>query len=208
MAQVTTSPNSACIYYSLTAIFLYEDPKELQIMKPYSSFGHPLHLCAPAQEGCAGSKSSIQHCPPRSNCSMSFRRGRDGARHIRRLDGAFQRGGNPALRQRCQLATIVGGPSPTRASSSISTQADFVVLGEGEITSGRAAPCCCTETRMQSLDGIAELAFRPRLAAASSGRNHGRDSRHQCTAWPAREAIDMDRYVSVCANITAPARSH
>ena len=31
--------------------FLYEDPKELQIMKPYAPLGAPLHLFAFARTG-------------------------------------------------------------------------------------------------------------------------------------------------------------
>lgn len=93
--------------------------------------------------------------------------------------------------------TIVGGPEPgAYIEEYLDAGADVVVIGEGEITLEEVLPALRGRS-LESLQQIAGIAFRSQDGAVIQTRP--RDQIHDINAqpWPAREAIDMERYVSV-----------
>lgn len=93
--------------------------------------------------------------------------------------------------------TIVGGPEPAAyIEQYLDAGADFVVMGEGEITLEELLPVLHGDSH-ESLEEIAGIAFRSPSGniIQTPPREQIRDIDAQ--PWPAREAIDMDRYVSI-----------
>lgn len=93
--------------------------------------------------------------------------------------------------------TIVGGPEPgAYIDEYLNAGADFVVIGEGEITLEELLPVLHGES-FQSLEEIAGIAFRSGSGEIIQTRPREQIREVSAQPWPAREAIDMDRYVSV-----------
>jgi len=93
--------------------------------------------------------------------------------------------------------TVVGGPEPgAYVHEYLSAGADVVVIGEGEITLEELVPALKSHAvdKLQRVDGIAFLA-----PDGSVVRNKPREQIKDIDAqpWPARESIDMARYVEV-----------
>ena len=91
--------------------------------------------------------------------------------------------------------TVVGGPEPgAYVAEYLSAGADVVVIGEGEITLEELVPALRAPSveRLQQIDGIA---FRnvDGSVVRTKPRTQIRDIDNQ--PWPARESIDMARYV-------------
>lgn len=91
--------------------------------------------------------------------------------------------------------TIVGGPEPgAYVEEYLDAGADVVVLGEGELTTEELL-AAWRENKDADLEKISGIAYR-----AADGTIRRSESRNQipdldAQPWPAREAIDMDRYV-------------
>lgn len=93
--------------------------------------------------------------------------------------------------------TVVGGPEPgAYISEYLAAGADVVVLGEGEITLEELVPVLRSQAldKLSQIDGIAFIApdgsvvrTKPRAQIADI----------DAQPWPAREAIDLSRYVDV-----------
>jgi anaerobic magnesium-protoporphyrin IX monomethyl ester cyclase len=93
--------------------------------------------------------------------------------------------------------TIVGGPEPgAYIGEYLDAGADIVVIGEGEITLEELLPVLGAHSP-DALERVAGIAFRSREGdiVQTRPRDQIRDITRQ--PWPARESIDMDRYVSV-----------
>ena len=93
--------------------------------------------------------------------------------------------------------TIVGGPEPgAYIEEYLEAGADIVVIGEGEITLEELLPVLRAHSP-DALERVAGIAFRSREGdiVHTRPRDQIRDITRQ--PWPARESIDMDRYVSV-----------
>lgn len=93
--------------------------------------------------------------------------------------------------------TVVGGPEPgAYVHEYLAAGADVVVIGEGEITLEELVPALQSRTvgDLHSIDGIA---FR--AADGSVVRTKPREQIKDIDAqpWPARELIDLSRYVDV-----------
>jgi len=183
--------------------FLYEDPKELQIMKPYVPLGL-LYICSHLRaRGLAvevfdttfSSRSELfevlRTTPPALLGVYANLMTRANVLEILKV-------GKEAGWQ-----TIVGGPEPgAYMAEYLKAGADVVVIGEGEITVEELVPALrAVRTRsggrVQALEGIPGIAFR-----AEDGLVHRTPPRPQIAdldgqPWPAREAVDMDRYVRV-----------
>src|SRR5579885_3142280 len=115
--------------------FLYEDPKELQIMKPYAPLGI-LYLCSHLRS--KGFAVDVY--------DTTFSRRSDLFQHLR-SEPASVLGVYANLMTRGNVIeiikvahesgwrTIVGGPEPgSYIDEYLSAGADFVVIGEGEVT--------------------------------------------------------------------------
>jgi radical SAM superfamily enzyme YgiQ (UPF0313 family) len=140
--------------------FLYEDPKELQIMKPYPPLGI-LYICAHLRR--KGVQVQV------FDSTFSYRQ---------QLFDVIQKGPPSVLGVYANLMTrpnvveilrcakdagwqtIVGGPEPAAyIEQYLEVGADFVVIGEGEITLEELLPVLHGVSH-RPLEEIAGIAFR------------------------------------------------
>jgi anaerobic magnesium-protoporphyrin IX monomethyl ester cyclase len=175
--------------------FLYEDPKELKIMKPYVPLGI-LYICSHLRKKgfdvdvfdstFSSPQELIRHLqtePPSVlgvYANLMTRK-----RVVEILKTASESG----------WKTIVGGPEPgAYVREYLEAGADVVVIGEGEITVEELLPALRedSESALAKVSGIAFLgesgqirqtAPRPQIANLDA------------QPWPARDAIDVMRYV-------------
>jgi anaerobic magnesium-protoporphyrin IX monomethyl ester cyclase len=177
--------------------FLYEDPKELQVMKPYPPLGI-LYICAHLRnkgfhvevfDSTFSSRRQlfelIKQGPPAVLGVYANLMTRSNVVEILRYakDAGWQ--------------TIVGGPEPgAYIEEYLDAGADIVVIGEGEITLEELLPALGANSP-DALERVAGIAFRSLEGdiVQTRPRDQIRDITRQ--PWPARESIDMDRYVSV-----------
>ena len=175
--------------------FLYEDPKELQIMKPYAPLGI-LYLCSHLRS--RGFSVDVY--------DTTFSSRSDLFQHLRSQRPSIL-GVYANLMTRCNVIeilkvahecgwrTIVGGPEPgAYIDEYLDAGADFVVIGEGEVT---------MEELLGALRGGSESSYAKVSGIAyraSDGSVHQTAPRLQiedldAQPWPARESVDVDRYV-------------
>ncbi len=175
--------------------FLREDPKELQIMKPYAPLGI-LYLCSHlrrkglAVEVFDSTFSSYQdllflleHTQPSVLGIYANLMTRTNV--VRILKAAKKAG----------WRTLVGGPEPgSYIREYLDAGADVVVIGEGELTLEELLPAL-REGSPAALQRVNGIAFR-----LPEGNIHITPPRAQIAnidlqPWPAREAVDIDQYV-------------
>lgn len=175
--------------------FLYEDPKELQVMKPYPPLGI-LYICAHLRA--KGFRAEV------FDSTFSSRR---------QLFGLLQQGPPAVLGVYANLMTrsnvieilrvakesgwktIVGGPEPgAYISEYLDAGADIVVLGEGEETLEELLPALQSRSSLQQVKGIA-VRGQDGTITRTAPRDQIRDIDTQ--PWPARESIDLSRYLAV-----------
>lgn len=176
--------------------FLYEDPKELQIMKPYPPLGL-LYICSHLRrkgfeveifDSTFSSKKELFSLLERERPSVLgvYANLMTRSNVIEILTVAKSWG----------WKTVVGGPEPGAYSREyLEAGADIVVNGEGEVTLEDLLVALRSQPK-DNLHEISGIAFR-----ASDGtvvHTPPRNQIHNLDAqpWPARDAIDMDRYVS------------
>jgi len=177
--------------------FLYEDPKELQIMKPYPPLGI-LYVCAHLRK--KGLRADVfdstfssrrelfdllQHHPPSVLGVYANLMTRGNVVEILRVaKGAGWQ-------------TVVGGPEPgAYVNEYLDCGADVVVIGEGELTLEELVPALQSRAA-DALRQVNGIAFRAEEGNVfhTPPRQQIRDIDSQ--PWPAREVIDLDQYVSV-----------
>src|SRR5580698_947924 len=175
--------------------FLYEDPKELQIMKPYAPLGI-LYLCSHLRK--QGYDVDVFDTTF-SNRDALFQHLRTETPSVIGIYANLMTRSNVVeiLKVACEAGwkTIVGGPEPgAYALEYLQAGADYVVFGEGELTMqdlleafrAHDADACTTIPGLAYLDAagdIQETARRNQIADIDS------------QPWPARHAIDIGRYV-------------
>jgi anaerobic magnesium-protoporphyrin IX monomethyl ester cyclase len=173
--------------------FLYEDPKELQIMKPYAPLGI-LYLCSHLRR--QGFDVDVFDTTFSSREAL-FLHLRSEPPSVLGIYANLMTRKNVVetlkVAREAGWKTIVGGPEPgAYAFEYLQAGADFVVFGEGELTvqelleSFRCGGSCST------IAGIAYL--------DAAGNMHETAQRSQISdldsqPWPARQAIDIHRYV-------------
>jgi radical SAM superfamily enzyme YgiQ (UPF0313 family) len=177
--------------------FLYEDPKELQIMKPYPPLGI-LYICAHLRRKGMDVEIFDSTFSTRQQLLDALQ---NGPPSVLGIYANLMTRTNVIEILRCAKKagwqTIVGGPEPgAYIDNYLNAGADFVVIGEGEATLEELLPVLHGRSRRQ-LEDIAGIAFRSPGGGVvqTSPREQIRDINAQ--PWPEREAIDMDRYVSV-----------
>lgn len=177
--------------------FLYEDPKELQIMKPYPPLGI-LYICAHLRRKGMDVEVFDSTFSTRQQLLDALQ---NGPPSVLGIYANLMTRTNVIEILRCAKEagwqTIVGGPEPgAYIDNYLSAGADFVVIGEGEATLEELLPVLHGRSRRR-LEDIAGIAFRSPSGniVQTSPREQIRDINAQ--PWPEREAIDMDRYVSV-----------
>ncbi|HKC71198.1 MAG TPA: radical SAM protein [Terriglobales bacterium] len=175
--------------------FLREDPKELQIMKPYVPLGI-LYLCSHLRQ--KGFRVEVfdstfstyqdllfvlEHTPPAVLGIYANLMTRPNV--VRILKAAKAAG----------WQTVVGGPEPgSYIREYLDAGADVVVIGEGELTPEELLPAL-REGSPAALQRVNGIALR-----LPDGNIHVTPPRAQIAnidlqPWPAREAVDIDQYV-------------
>jgi radical SAM superfamily enzyme YgiQ (UPF0313 family) len=175
--------------------FLYEDPKELQIMKPYAPLGI-LYLCSHLRK--QGFDVDVFDATF-SNRECLFQHLRTETPSVVGIYANLMTRGNVVeilkVAREAGWKTIVGGPEPgAYALEYLQAGADFVVFGEGELTMQDLLEAFRSHAT-DSCTGIPGLAY---LDAA--GDMHETAQRTQIAnldgqPWPARHAVDIGRYV-------------
>jgi radical SAM superfamily enzyme YgiQ (UPF0313 family) len=177
--------------------FLYEDAKELQIMKPYPPLGI-LYICAHLRSKGLSVEVFDSTFSSRQQLFELLRQGPPSVIGI--YANLMTRPNVVEILQVAKEAgwqTVVGGPEPgAYIGEYLDAGADVVVIGEGEITLEELVPVLGANS-IDALQHVKGIAFR--AADGSTIRTQPRDQIRDIDAqpWPAREAIDSERYVAV-----------
>jgi radical SAM superfamily enzyme YgiQ (UPF0313 family) len=175
--------------------FMFEDPKELQILKPYAPLGI-LYLCSHLR---AKGFDVDVFDTTFSTRDLLFRHLRSEKPSVLGIYANLMTRRNVVhilrVAREAGWTTIVGGPEPgAYAQEYLEAGADFVVFGEGELTMEELLHALSAggEDNVASIAGIAYLdddgvmrQTAPRAQIANL----------DAQPWPAREAIDVGRYV-------------
>ena len=175
--------------------FLFEDPKELQIMKPYPPLGI-LYICSHLRnrgfsvevfDSTFQSRDALRERliagPPSVLGIYANLMTRP---NVVKILGEAKRAG---------WRTIVGGPEPgAYVDEYLDAGADVVVLGEGEVTLQELLGAWGRDNAAD-LDSIAGIAFRKGDGVICRTAPRTQIADLDAQPWPAREAIDMERYV-------------
>ena len=178
--------------------FLYEDPKELQIMKPYAPLGI-LYLCSHLR----GKGFDVEVFDTTfSSREKLFAHLRSETPAVLGLYANLMTRSNVVqtigVAKEAGWRVIVGGPEPgAYALEYLQAGAEFVVMGEGEATMEELMTALCDgEDRYSSnwRERIAGIAY---LDDGQLRQNMPRTQIADLDAqpWPARHAIDIQRYV-------------
>jgi anaerobic magnesium-protoporphyrin IX monomethyl ester cyclase len=175
--------------------FLYEDPKELQIMKPYPPLGI-LYICSHLRH--KGVRAEVFDSTFSSRKEL-FDLLRQGPPSILGIYANLMT--RPKVVEILRVAkesgwqTLVGGPEPgAYIEEYLLAGADVVVIGEGELTLEELVPALQSHADLHRIDGIAFLAEDGSLVRTKA-REQIKDIDAQ--PWPARDCIDMSRYVEI-----------
>jgi anaerobic magnesium-protoporphyrin IX monomethyl ester cyclase len=177
--------------------FLYEDPKELQIMKPYPPLGI-LYICAHLRS--RGLDVEVFDSTFASRQQL-FELLRQGPPSVVGVYANLMTRPNVVeilrVAKQAGWQTVVGGPEPgAYIGEYLDAGADIIVIGEGEITLEELLPVLRSNS-IDALQHVKGIAFR----AADGGtiRTAPRDQIRDIDTqpWPARDAIDSARYLAV-----------
>ncbi|MCU1296124.1 MAG: Fe-S protein radical family [Acidobacteriaceae bacterium] len=177
--------------------FLYEDPKELQIMKPYPPLGI-LYICAHLRN--KGFDVDIFDSTFSSRQQL-FDILNEGPPSILGVYANLMTRPNVIeilrVAKEAGWQTIVGGPEPgAYVEEYLEAGADIVVIGEGELTVEELIPTLLSrsvEARCR-VNGIAFVG-NDRGIVRTPPREQIRDIDAQ--PFPARDAINLEKYISV-----------
>jgi anaerobic magnesium-protoporphyrin IX monomethyl ester cyclase len=176
--------------------FLFEDPRELQIMKPYAPLGL-LYLCSHLRQ--QGFDVDVFDTTF-STRDLLFRHLRSEKPSILGVYANLMTRKNVIeilrVAHEAGWRTIVGGPEPgAYVAEYLESGADFVVSGEGEITMQELL-LALREGDTRSLPRVAGIAYRNADGTVShtAPRSQIKDLNSQ--PWPERRAIDIKRYVN------------
>ena len=177
--------------------FLYEDPKELQIMKPYPPLGI-LYICSHLRQKGLSAEVFDSTFSSRQELWDLLR---EGPPSVIGVYANLMTRSNVVeilrMAKECGWRTLVGGPEPgAYIQEYLAAGADVVVIGEGEITLEELVPALHSKAsdKLHDIAGIAFLAPNGSIIRTKP-REQIKDINAQ--PWPARESIDMSRYVEV-----------
>ena len=175
--------------------FLYEDPKELQIMKPYAPLGI-LYLCSHLRKRgfdvdvfdttFSSRDALIQHLRTETPSVLGI------------YANLMTRGNVVEILKVAHEAgwkTIVGGPEPgAYALEYLHAGADFVVFGEGELTVQDLLEAFRAGA-VDSCSNIPGIAYLDEAGVMHETPQRAQIPELDSQPWPARHAIDVGRYV-------------
>jgi anaerobic magnesium-protoporphyrin IX monomethyl ester cyclase len=174
--------------------FLCEDPKELQIMKPYPPLG-VLYICSHLRN--KGHLVEVFDSTFQTRSALRERLFQGTPSVLGIYANLMTRPNVVAILGEAKQAgwrTIVGGPEPgAYVDEYLDAGADIVVLGEGEITLEELLNAW--RAGEADLSRIAGLAFRDSRGITCRTGPRAQIADLDAQPWPAREDIDMDRYV-------------
>jgi radical SAM superfamily enzyme YgiQ (UPF0313 family) len=173
--------------------FLFEDPKELQIMKPYAPLGI-LYLCSHLRAKgfdvdvfdttFSTRELLFEYLRSETPSVLGIYANLMTRKNVVKIIEAAHEAG---------WRVIVGGPEPgAYAREYLESGADVVVFGEGEITMEELLRAFDSGCSLAKVDGIAYL-DRDGMMQQTAARAQIADLDAQ--PWPARNAIDVGRYV-------------
>jgi radical SAM superfamily enzyme YgiQ (UPF0313 family) len=177
--------------------FLYEDPKELQIMKPYPPLGI-LYICSHLRSKGLSAEVFDSTFSSRQQLFEVLRQGPPSVLGV--YANLMTRSNVVEILRVAKDAgwqTLVGGPEPSAyIDEYLEAGADVIVIGEGEVTLEELVPVFRSHSA-ETLHRINGIAFR--AADGRIVRTPPRDQIRDIDAqpWPARESIDLTRYLSV-----------
>jgi radical SAM superfamily enzyme YgiQ (UPF0313 family) len=177
--------------------FLYEDPKELQIMKPYPPLGI-LYICAHLRSKGLSAEVFDSTFSSRQQLFDVLRQGPPSVLGV--YANLMTRSNVVEILRVAKDAgwqTLVGGPEPSAyIDEYLEAGADVIVIGEGEVTLEELVPVfrSHSEEALHRINGIAFRAADGRIVRTPP-RDQIRDIDAQ--PWPARESIDLTRYLAV-----------
>ena len=175
--------------------FLREDPKELQIMKPYVPLGI-LYLCSHLRQ--KGFKVEVFDSTFSTYQDLLFALEHTTPAVLGVYANLMTRPNVVKILKAAKAAgwrTVVGGPEPgSYIREYLEAGADVVVIGEGELTLEELLPAL-RENSPAALHRVNGIAFR-----LPHGNIHVTPPRVQIAnidlqPWPARDAVDLDQYV-------------
>jgi anaerobic magnesium-protoporphyrin IX monomethyl ester cyclase len=175
--------------------FLYEDPKELQILKPYVPLGI-LYICSHLRK--KGFNVEVFDTTFSSFDALRVHLETEKPSVLGIYANLMTRKKVVEILRIARAAswqTVVGGPEPgAYIREYLEAGADVVVLGEGEVTMENLLPALRSgdDANLRNISGIAFL--------DEAGRVYQTSPRAQIAdidaqPWPARDAVDIRRYV-------------
>ena len=174
--------------------FLQEDPKELQIMKPYVPLGI-LYICSHLRVKGHDVEVFDSTFSSRAELFSYLRTERPAVLGIY-ANLMTRKNVIEILRVATEAGwkTIVGGPEPgAYVEEYLDSGADVVVLGEGEITVEELLEVLPRGTDLSKVKGIA---YRDANGVSQHTAPREQIRNLDVQPWPARDAVDVDRYVN------------
>jgi anaerobic magnesium-protoporphyrin IX monomethyl ester cyclase len=174
--------------------FLFEDPKERQIMKPYAPLGI-LYLCSHLRS--RGFDVDVFDTTFSSREEL-FKHLRTEKPSVLGVYANLMTRSNVvetlSVAREAGWTTVVGGPEPGAYSLEyLQAGANFVVAGEGEITMEDLLLAIRSgETNLSKIAGLSYLDADGNLC---QNPPRGQIQNLDLQPWPARDAIDLHRYV-------------
>lgn len=175
--------------------FLFDDPRELQIMKPYPPLGI-LYLCSHLRQ--KGFDVDVFDTTF-STRDLLFRHLTSETPSVLGIYANLMTRKNviDILRVARQAGwrTVVGGPEPgAYAQEYLESGADFVIFGEGELTMEELLRAL-QQQQVDSFTKVSGIAFLDEQGLMRRTAPRAQIANLDAQPWPARDAIDLSRYV-------------
>jgi len=177
--------------------FLYEDPKELQIMKPYAALGI-LYLSSHLRAKGFDVEVFDTTFSSRQELLSIFQTTKPSVLGI--YANLMTRTNVVNILKAAKEAgwkTVAGGPEPAAyVAEYLDAGAEVVVIGEGELTMEELLPVLRQGSRadLQKVNGIA---FRDEHGAIRQTPARAQIADLDAQPWPDREAVALERYLEV-----------
>jgi len=181
--------------------FLYEDPKELQIMKPYVPLGI-LYIASHLRAKGVSAEVFDTTFSSRQELFALLRSTEPSVLGV--YSNLMTRPNVIEILRAAKEAgwkTVAGGPEPgAYVDEYLAAGADVVVIGEGEVTVEELLPALQAGAlgSAESLRALAQvngIAFRAADGSISRTASRVQIPNIDAQPWPLREAVDVDRYV-------------
>ncbi len=175
--------------------FMFDDPKELQILKPYAPLGI-LYLCSHLRA--KGFDVDVFDTTFATR-DLLFQHLRNQSPSVLGIYANLMTRKNVvdilAVAREAGWRTIVGGPEPgAYAQEYLQAGADFVVFGEGELTIEELL-CALRAGAGDAIANIPGIAFLDEAGTVRQTQPRPQIANLDAQPWPARDAIDIPRYV-------------